>query len=175
MGDKQNAFLDEFRIAFHDRFGTDFSWDGGQAFHNTASLRTHKAGRRAIGVRKSERFELGDLTSVFRGHKIIIEFESNQVPISNLLKYWPYLRGELSTGPQNPVILCHFSDWWSYAVNRDLWEWTLSRMQADPDSLVGITGRQFDHGGKDVPVRRASIEAALHWLESRLTSPSTAP
>src|SRR3989442_6092194 len=173
MGDRQSAFLLDFAVAFHRHFGTDFSWNGGQAFDNTAGLLTHKAGRRAVGVRKAERFELGDLTTVFRGHKIIVEFESKQVPISNLLKYWPYLRGELSTKPSNPVLLCHFSDWWSYAVNRDLWEWTISRMQADSGCLVGVTGCQFDHGGKDLSLRCSSIEAALLWLKAQL--PQAAP
>ena len=96
MGVTQTIFLLEFRDAFYKLFGDGTAWAGGQAKSNTGSLLTHQAGRRSGKYNKAERFELGDLTTVFHGRKIIIEFESKQVSISNLLKYWPYLRGELS-------------------------------------------------------------------------------
>jgi hypothetical protein len=97
---------------------------------------------------------------------VIIEFESRELPLSNILKYWPYLRGELSAKPMQPILVCHFSDWWSYATRRDLWEWTLSRMQADQGRLVEIEGKQFDHGGSDHLLRASSIYSAIEWIDS---------
>ncbi|HEY0917367.1 MAG TPA: hypothetical protein VGE22_20975 [Solimonas sp.] len=109
---------------------------------------------------------MGDLTTSYCGWKIIVEFESKELPLSNLLKYWPYLRGELNASPKEPLLLCHFSDWWSYATRRDLWEWTLSRISADQDRLVPIAGRQFDHGGSDLGRREKSIFEAMEWIGS---------
>lgn len=165
MGATQTTFLADFADAFGQRFGHGVKWTGGQAAENTASLTTHVSGRRAVGVRKAERFELGDITTDFLGWKIIIEFESRELPLSNLLKYWPYICGDLSSTPQNPVLICHFSDWWSYATRRDLWEWTLSRMKVDPLRKVNIEGSQFDHGRSDIDLRTLSIGAALQWIE----------
>ena len=170
MGTTQTTFLLEFRDAFCKGFGDEVTWAGGQAKTNTASLLTHSAGRRGGNYNKAERFELGDLTTVVRGYKIIIEFESKQVPISNLLKYWPYLRGELSTKPHMPLLLCHFSDWWSYGIYRDMWQWTLSQMQQDVKCLYPIAGCQFDHGGIDDMLRTQSIIDATRWLRTRLES-----
>lgn len=165
MGANQTTFLADFVAAFGHRFGLDVVWTGGQAVENTASLTTHVSGRRAIGVKKAERFELGDITASYLGRKLIIEFESKELPLSNLLKYWPYVCGELSSSPHQPVLICHFSDWWSYATRRDLWEWTLSRMRVDPSRIVDIDGCQFDHGGADINLRRRSITAALEWID----------
>ncbi|KAB7619489.1 hypothetical protein [Alkalilimnicola sp. S0819] len=168
MGATQAAFLREFADVFRSE-APDVSWTGGQGKHNTASLLTHQAGRRGGAYNKAERFELGDLTAAFNDHKIIIEFESKQVAIANLLKYWPYLRGELSSKPELPVLICHFSDWWSYGVYRDLWQWTLSQMQSDPKCLQHIVGCQFDHGGSNVSLRHSAIEQAVEWLLRRAT------
>lgn len=173
MGTKQTDFLVEFKGAFAAHFGESVTWSGGQAHENTASLRTHTSGRRSVGVQRAERFELGDITSRFRGWKLIVEFESGALPLSNLLKYWPYLRGELSTVPECPVLICHFSDWWSYATRRDLWEWTLGRMQADRERLFDIQGQQFDHGGEDRALRIRSIQAAVQWIDAIRHSNST--
>ncbi|GAB2500087.1 hypothetical protein GCM10027084_12190 [Pseudoxanthomonas sangjuensis] len=169
MGATQTAFLLEFTEAFLKK-APNASWAGGQARANTASLLTHQAGRRGGLYNKAERFELGDLTTTFNGHKIVIEFESKQVPISNLLKYWPYLRGELSSKPDCPVIICHFSDWWSYGIYRDLWQWTLDQMQQDPKCLQSVSGCQFDHGGHDLSIRDSSINQSIEWILSRVAS-----
>lgn len=165
MGITQNTFLREFEDEFHKHFGLETKWSGGQSSKNTAALTTHIAGRRAVGIRKTECFELGDLTTTFRKWKIIIEFESKQISISNILKYWPYLRGDLSSTTEYPILLCHFSDWWSYASYRDLWEWTLSQMQVDPERKNDIFGHQFDHGGYSQVQRANSIQAAILWIE----------
>ena len=170
MGVTQNNFLLEFGDAFRKAFGAGTTWAGGQAKANTGSLLTHQAGRRGGKYNEAERFELGDLTTVLHGRKIIIEFESKQVPISNLLKYWPYLRGDLSTKPHMPVLVCHFSDWWSYGIYRDLWQWTLQRIQEDTACLYPIVGCQFDHGGNDDGLRKQSITEALHWLQEQLNN-----
>jgi len=95
-----------------------------------------------------------------------VEFENKELPLSNLLKYWPYLRGELSAKPTQPLLICHFSDWWSYATRRDLWEWTLSRMQADGERLVAVAGKQFDHGGANRSLRDQSITSAVEWIRT---------
>lgn len=165
MGSRQTNFLNEFKESFKDHLGETSLWDGGQVIGNTASLISHSADRRPAGAKKTERFELGDTTTNYRGWKIIIEFENKELPLSNILKYWPYLRGELSTLPNHPILLCHFSDWWSYATRRDLWEWTLSRMQNDPDRIVNIRGRQFDHWGDDSNLRLNSISTAIQWID----------
>ncbi len=167
MGATQSGFLVEFTTAFNQRFGHNTRWDGDQAADNSAAFVSQYPCRRPTGGnRTTERFELGDATVAFRGQKIIIEFESKELPLSNILKYWPYLRGELNTAPKIPVLLCHFSDWWSYATRRDLWEWTLARMSRDPDRLVDIRGHQFDHGGADQSLRQTSIASALDWIDS---------
>lgn len=174
MGTTQTTFLLEFGNAFRRSFQDEVAWTGGQATANTASLLTNQSGRRGGKYNKAERFELGDLTAVVRGCKVVIEFESKQVPISNLLKYWPYLRGELSTKPESPVIICHFSDWWSYGIYRDLWQWTLCQMQGDKQCLHSVDGRQFDHGGSNDELREKSINEALVWLEGVLPLPTRA-
>lgn len=167
MGTTQTAFLSEFSAHFDAELSARPSWTGGQGRLNTARLDTFRSGRRGNIYNSSERFELGDLTAIINGHKVIVEFESKQIPIQNLLKYWPYLRGELSTKPESPVIICHFSDWWSYGINRDLWEWTLNQMQQDRTCLVPIQGRQFDHGGSNQDIRQQSIIEAAQWIKQR--------
>ena len=167
MGQTQTAFLVEFSAHFDADLSVPPRWFGGQGKSNTARLETHRAGRRGNIYNSSERFELGDLTANINGHKVVIEFESKQIPIQNLLKYWSYLRGELSTKPDSPVIICHFSDWWSYGINRDLWEWTLSQIQRDHTCIVPIQGKQFDHGGSDIQARQHSIREAVQWVKQR--------
>jgi hypothetical protein len=105
MAGKQSSFLREFKNAYEDRFGRQSPWTGGQASGNTANLVSHVAGRRLVGRRATERFELGDITTKYRGYKIIVEFEEGALPLSNLLKYWPYIRGELSSKADGPIIL----------------------------------------------------------------------
>ena len=39
-------------------------------------------------------------------------------------------------------------------------------MQDDPNRLVRIEGKQFDHGGADSSLRDKSILAAIDWIES---------
>ena len=165
MGTVQTNFIEEFKSAFNTRFGVSDGWAGGQALANSAAFVTPYPCRRG-GVRGGERFELGDAATSYRGWRLVIEFESKELPLSNLLKYWPYLRGELTTAPDQPLLICHFSDWWSYATRRDLWEWTLSQMRDDGALLAGIEGLQFDHDGLDTSARLNSICAAIEWLES---------
>ncbi len=166
MGLTQSGFLEEFRQSLNQAAGESLLWSGGQVTQNCAAFVTPYACRRAVGARTSERFELGDATAPYLGWKVVVEFESKELPLSNLLKYWPYCRGELSNSPTQPLLICHFSNWWSYATRRDLWEWTLSRMKSDPDRLVEIEGRQFDHGGGDPSLRAASISSAIEWIRS---------
>lgn len=166
MGLTQSSFLAEFKQAFNMQARQEVHWSGGQAAENCAAFRSPYPCRRAVGTRATERFELGDATMSYFGWKVIIEFESKELPLSNILKYWPYLRGELNTKPMEPLIICHFSDWWSYATRRDLWEWTLSCMQADQVRLIEVEGKQFDHGGSDQSLRVSSISSAIEWIDS---------
>lgn len=168
MGLTQSKFLADFKQAFNTYVGQDIQWSGGQIAKNCAAFVSPYSCRRAVGTRTTERFELGDTTTSYFGWKIIIEFESKELPLSNILKYWPYLRGELNTKPTEPIIICHFSDWWSYATRRDLWEWTLSRMQADEERLVEIEGKQFDHGGTNQNLCFLSINSSIEWIDSIL-------
>ncbi len=166
MGLTQSSFLSEFTRAFNESRQQDILWAGGQAAGNCAAFVSPYSCRRKTGVRTAERFELGDATASYLGWKIIVEFERKELPLSNILKYWPYVRGELSAKPTQPLLICHFSNWWSYATRRDLWEWTLSRMQADEGQLVAIEGKQFDHGGSDKLIRSSSISSAISWIDS---------
>jgi hypothetical protein len=164
MGKTQTAFLDQFASSFSTRTGVDVAWAGGQVVANTAGLPFNGALRRPGPPKAAERFELGDLTATVGDCRVIIEFESAEVPLSNLLKYWPYVRGELGSQPSQRLIICHFSDWWSYATRRELWEWTLGRMKADPQRVVDVDGRQFDHWGDDTERRSESILQAVDWI-----------
>ncbi|MEO7963599.1 MAG: hypothetical protein ABIT38_06775 [Gemmatimonadaceae bacterium] len=166
MGLTQWNFLAEFQQAFSSPAPLELHWSGGQSAANCAAFASPYPCRRAGGSKSTETFELGDATTSYFGWKIIIEFENKELPLSNILKFWPYLRGELTTRPTQPILLCHFSDWWSYATRRDLWEWTLSRMLADQDKLVDIVGKQFDHGGPDSSLRASSITRALDWIDT---------
>ena len=167
MGTTQKDFLREFAEVFQQK-APDVEWTGGQVRTNTARFLTHEAGRRSNSHKKAERFELGDLTAHYKGHKIIVEFESGGISISNLLKYWPYLRGELSQKPESSIVICHFSNWWSYGTYRDLWQWTLDQMQQDARCLQRIFGQQFDHSGKDNSLRSDSITQAVNWVFNHL-------
>ncbi|MCL2790654.1 MAG: hypothetical protein FWD79_08420 [Desulfobulbus sp.] len=162
----QSSFLAEFKQAFNKEVGQKVHWFGGQVAENCAAFVSPYPCRRAVGVRTTERFELGDASVSYLGWKVIIEFDSKGLSPSNILKYWPYLRGELNIKPAQPIIFCHFSDWCSWATSRDLWEWTLSRMQADQELRVEIKGKQFDHGGSDQSLRASSISSAIKWIAS---------
>jgi hypothetical protein len=181
MASKQSEFLDEFKEAFQRRFAQTFEWRGGQVVGNKGHLVSHAAGRRPVGRRGTEQFELGDLTTKYQGYRIVVEFEEGALPLSNLLKYWPYIRGELSLQPEQPIVLCHFSDWWSYATRRDLWEWTLSRMQSDSERKVHIIGRQFDHWGRHIAdggeasKRAECIDDAIKWIAMSTRSEELTP
>ncbi|MFO1244106.1 MAG: hypothetical protein U1E71_02850 [Ramlibacter sp.] len=171
MGKTQTSFLAEFQSAFHARAGVELEWSGGQVVSNTAALPINDALRRPGPAKRAERFELGDIAAEFGRWRVVIEFESGEVPLSNLLKYWPYVRGELGTRPSRPLLICHFSDWWSYATRRDLWEWTLSRMKEDPWKIVEVQGRQFDHWGEDKQRRSESVNSAIDWILTSSAGP----
>jgi len=164
VGRTQTSFLAEFKSSFQRRTGIEAAWVGSQALSNTSALPFNQALRRPGPLKNGERFELGDIAANIGKHRVVIEFESAAVPLSNILKYWPYVRGELASRPSSPIVLCHFSNWWSYATRRDLWEWTLARMKADPDRMVEVEGRQFDHWSDDQQRRSQSVEAAIDWI-----------
>jgi hypothetical protein len=167
MGKPQTAFLNTFKAAFAVRFSSSpVAWSSGQVSGNVAQLPGVAALRRGGVLKPSEQFELGDLRGTWSGRMIVIEYEQHQLPLSNLLKYWPYIRGELTVKPALPIVLCHFSNWWSYGTYRDLWQWVIAKLQTDQGRIVDISGRQFDNGGKDSLLRDKGIQQALDWLES---------
>jgi len=165
MGQPQSQFLVQFKTAFAQRFSQQVDWVGEQAAGNVAQLPGVVALRRGGILHRLEKFEIGDLRADFSDRTLVIEYEQKQLTLSNLLKYWPYVRGELNVKPERPIILCHFSNWWSYGTYRDLWNWVMLRMQTDPERLVDIQGHQFDHGGPDITLRDAGVRAALDWIE----------
>ena len=157
-------FLSLFRKSFADRFNDSVVWTGGQIVGNVAQLPGIAALRRGGILHRMEQFEIGDLRGDFNNQTIVIEYEQKQLPLSNLVKYWPYVHGELNVKPNRPILLCHFSDWWSYGTYRDLWNWVMLRMQTDGERIVNIHGHQFDHGGSDASLRDAGVRAALDWI-----------
>jgi len=164
MAQPQSDFLSLFKKAFVDRFGNSVLWTGGQIAGNVAQLPGIAALRRGGILHRMEQFEIGDLRGDFNDRTLVIEYEQKQLPLSNLVKYWPYVRGELNVIPQRPIVLCHFSDWWSYGAYRDLWNWVMLRMQTDAERKVEIDGRQFDHGGPNASLRASGIHSALDWI-----------
>jgi hypothetical protein len=164
MGQFQSDFLSLFKQAFADRFSDRVLWTGGQIAGNVAQLPGIAALRRGGVLHRMEQFEIGDLRGEFGGRTLVIEYEQKQLPLSNLVKYWPYVRGELDVKPQRPILLCHFSNWWSYGTYRDLWNWVMLRMETDPERIVDIYGHQFDHGGPDPLLRESGLRSALNWI-----------
>lgn len=165
MGKPQNEFLNVFIEAFTERISGPISWVRGQNTGNRAQLLPITALRRGGMLRSAEQFELGDLRTNVYGWTIVVEYETGPVSLSNLLKYWPYVKGDLSVKPTLPIMFCHFSDWSSYGSYRDLWHWTMLKMQADIERVVDIRGRQFDHGANDLPLRNNQMQEALAWIE----------
>ena len=164
MGNRQLDFLSGFREAFQARLRGEVLWGGGQTATNTAGLQPDLLLRRDGRRRTGERFELGDLRCDISVSTVVVEYESGAMAVHNLLKYWPYLRGELGAVPTRPILLCHFSDWSSYGSYRDLWQWLLNRMKEDSYRRVEFHARQFDHGGTDVERANRSLSEALDWL-----------
>lgn len=164
MGIRQSDFLERFKRAFEDRFPEEVAWSGGQGAANTAGLVPDPQLRRKGKLRSRERFELGDLRCDFRNTTVIVEFDSEPVAVHNLVKYWPYIRGELDSVPTSPIVLCHFSNWSSYGSYRDLWKWLIARIGEDRTRKVEFQGRQFDHGGSDRGKEAGSVSEALAWL-----------
>lgn len=101
-----------------------------------------------------------------RGKAIVVEYESEAMVVQNLIKYWPYLRGELSCTPSEPTILLHFSDWKSWGSFRDLWDWIRQRMIEDTDCKVPFAAEQFDHGGVEPNILASSVDAAIAFVRN---------
>ena len=170
MGKPQSEFVDQFKAAFRESFGVTREWTGGQGRHNNMSL-PFVAQLRRDGVQSAgECFELGDLRADIAQRMVIIECESRAIAVHNLVKYWPFIRGEMSIKPSLPVLLCHFSDWVSYGSHRDLWYWISGRMASDTQRLVEFAGEQFDHGGESADHRQRGIASCIEWLKGRLAT-----
>lgn len=166
MASVQTAFLSEFARQADVALGRPLQWLGGQSAVNTAGLPVNATLRREGVLQKNEVFELGDLRADLGNCLLLVEFDSRQVLMSNLVKYWPFICSALSVPPpQKPIILCHFSDWWSYGSHRDLWHWLACRMENDQSSRVNFLAKQFDHGGSDEGRRQRAISAALRWIQ----------
>ncbi len=163
MGKPQNEFCGQFKTAFEAQFG-NVIWHGGQLAANMIAPAAAKHLRRNGLIKSSEKIELGDLRTTFRKYEIMVEYESGCANAYNILKHWPYLRGDLSVKPQRPTLLCCFCDWWSYGAVRDVCQWTMSMMENDP--LTRVKVRMFDHAfrSKDANASRRSIAEALDWI-----------
>ena len=174
MGTHQQEFLERFKVVFSARFPEKTAWSGGQVLANTSGLEPDLLLRRDGVPRRGERFELGDLRCDIGNSTVIVEYESDAMAVHNLLKYWPYTRGELATTPVNSIILCHFSNWSSYGSYRDLWEWLLKRIAEDSSHKVEFMARQFDHGGTDSERAGRSLSQAIDWITEKMNEVQTA-
>lgn len=171
MGILQNQFLAQFQLGFENRFGDQGKVLGGQRVENVSSLPSRlELYRDGRAPHQGERFELGDLRIELPTRTVIVEFDADRVGVGNLLKYWPYLRGELSVGPHLPILLCHFSSWSSNASSRHLWDWLYEQMIADREQRVGFVARQFDHCEVVNEHGVKAIVEALDWVERELRS-----
>jgi hypothetical protein len=168
------GFRPLFKDAFKGAFGIPVQWLHGQIAGNTAHLPFQPELKRPGKKRHTgEVFELGDLRADIKGWTVIVEYDSGAVPIHNLAKYWPFIRGELlqvdgvRLEPTLPILFCHFSSYQSYATYRHLWDWTLRMMQSDRAAKVQIHGKQFDHKGDeiDAPARPEAILESIAWLK----------
>ena len=170
MGTKQETFLTEFQSRFDAAFGNALAWTGGQVIGNKANFCALPAYRRDGVCRPNEGIELGDLRTSIAGWTIVVEYESEAMVVQNLIKYWPYLRGELSVAPHEPIILVHFSDWKSWGSFRDLWDWIRKQMSTDTTCKVSFTAEQYDHGGGATEVLSRNAEAAIAFVRARVSS-----
>lgn len=172
MGLLQTTFIKEFKLAFETRFAASLHWSGGQRLSNVAALAPHSNVRRRGQVKPGESFELGDLRCELAGHTLIVEFDSDAIAVHNLVKYWPYVRGELEKTPTRPIVMAHFSNWRSYGSHRDLWEWMQARIVSDSESKIPIVARQFDHWESDAAARASEFESCFGWIEDVVGSVS---
>jgi hypothetical protein len=167
VGKPQSNFLVVFKAAFRASIG-EAVWIEGQGLHNKIILPFVALLRRGGVQKPGEWFEFGDIRTDFANRLVIIEHESDAIAVHNLVKYWPFIRGEMSIKPSLSVVLCHFSNWGSYGTHRDLWHWTAGRMSCDTDRLVDFSGEQFDHGGQDAEERQRGIASCIDWLKGQV-------
>ena len=166
----QDDFLRAFRDAFAHEFRYDPEWVSGQTVGNKGLLLGDLSLRRNGVIRRNEGLELGDLRANLGGKTLIIEFDSGGASAMNLIKFWPYLRGEMDVQPISSVTLCYFSDWYSYGSYRDMWKYLLHRMQDDPKLLVEFIAKQFDSNRDNSTGRIAEISRALVWIAGEFPS-----
>lgn len=164
MGQSQQIFCSAFKEAFNQRFG-EVPWMGGQLSSNMITPSVAKHLRRDGLVKSSEKIELGDLRVTFHSTDIMVEYESGCASAYNMLKHWPYLRGELEVKPVNPTLLCCFCDWWSYGAVRDVCHWLMQMMENDP--LTRVKVRMFNHGRRtgSPTASSSAIQEALDWID----------
>jgi hypothetical protein len=179
MGIRQTTFLTSFKEAFALQIGGS-DWTGGQCVGNVASFTNPALHLRREGkTKRGEAFELGDLRTEYASCTIAVEYDKQAPSIQNLLKYWPYLLGQLrqsdspdSLVPVRPLVLCHFSNWRSWGAYRDLWDWLLCQIKGDPRPGVRFEAAHFDLGGKDSKDMAGygqAIQEAISWI--KLTIP----
>lgn len=166
MGRSQSAFVEMFRKSVCEALGENLSVTGSQIATNCLTLPAAELVRREGIPKRVERFELGDIRIEFDHLTAIVEYESDAIAIHNLVKYWPFIRGETTPSAGKPLLICHFSNWHSYGSHRDLWEWLGRCMRCDPQRKVDLFARQFDHGGQDADLRAKGIGQAIEWLRS---------
>ena len=167
MGEKQTQFVARARTALKSRFPNAVDWAGGQGTANTVALQRRASLRRLGPSRPGERFERADVRCNVGNSTIVVEYDSGGIATHNLVKYWAYLRGEMSSSPSSAIILCLFWSWVTYGSYRDLWDWVANHMM-DPTLKVRFAARQFDHWDADIVKGDQSIAECLDWVESEV-------
>jgi hypothetical protein len=164
MGKPQDEFCHAFEDAFTARFG-DALWIRGQFGGNMIALPGAPHLRRGGLIKQSEKIELGDRRLTFRSVDIMVEYESGAASPYNIMKHWPYLRGDLNVRPARPTLLCCFCDWWSYGAIRDVSQWVMTMMENDITCRVKV--RMFDHARRSgiAGATEKAIGAALDWID----------
>ena len=84
MGRIQTEFLSRFKSALEARSNGKIDWVGGQSAFNRAGFSSVDALLRRHGqLREGESFELADISAVIGSWRVVVEFESAEVPLSN--------------------------------------------------------------------------------------------
>ena len=111
MAGPQATFLSAFREAFDERFGpVEWETSRQRKVGEFCARFRHKKYRRNPVLRANEGFELGDLRAQRKDSVVVVEYDREGVDTHNLVKYWPYLRGDLAVVPPTRLLLCYFSD-----------------------------------------------------------------
>jgi len=169
MAGPQATFLQAFCEAFDKAFGpAEWETSRQRTVGEFCARCRNKKYRRSSMLRANEAFELGDLRARWRDSVVVVEYDREGVDTHNLVKYWPYLRGDLAVVPPTRLLLCYFSDWRSWGSSRDLWAWVYQRIRDDSACKGRLMAEHFDHGKDSEEMRTTGIGEALGFLRGHL-------